>query len=239
VSLLEIRGLRKSFGSVVAVDNVDLAIASGEALGIIGPNGAGKTTLFNLIAGGLFPDAGTIHLDGREIARARPHERCMAGIARTYQIPRPFEHLTVFENLLVAAVHSRRILEADAPQRCGEILECCQLLSRANAFAGSLTLLERKRLEMARALATAPRLLLLDEIAGGLTEAECVALVDSIKGLRATGLTIIWIEHIVHALVAVVDQLMVLNFGRKLAEGSPDVVMGSPKVKQIYMGIAA
>jgi branched-chain amino acid transport system ATP-binding protein len=239
VSLLEIRGLRKSFGSVVAVDNVDLAIASGEALGIIGPNGAGKTTLFNLIAGGLFPDAGTIHLDGREIAGARPHERCMAGIARTYQIPRPFEHLTVFENLLVAAVHSRRILEADATQRCGEILECCQLLSRANAFAGSLTLLERKRLEMARALATAPRLLLLDEIAGGLTEAECVALVASIKGLRATGLTIIWIEHIVHALVAVVDQLMVLNFGRKLAEGSPDVVMSSPKVKQIYMGIAA
>jgi branched-chain amino acid transport system ATP-binding protein len=239
VPLLEIRGLRKSFGSVVAVDNVDLAVASGEALGIIGPNGAGKTTLYNLIAGGLFPEAGTIHLDGREITGARPHKRCMAGIARTYQIPRPFEHLTVFENLLVAAVHSRRIQEADATQRCGEILERCQLLSRANAFAGSLTLLERKRLEMARALATAPRLLLLDEIAGGLTEAECVALVDSIKGLRVAGLTIIWIEHIVHALVAVVDQLMVLNFGRKLAEGSPDVVMSSPKVKQIYLGIAA
>jgi branched-chain amino acid transport system ATP-binding protein len=239
VPLLEIRGLRKSFGSVMAVDDVDLAIAAGEALGIIGPNGAGKTTLFNLIAGGLFPDAGTIHLDGREIAGTRPHERCMAGIARTYQIPRPFEHLTVFENLLVAAIHSRRMPEADATQRCGEILESCQLLSRANAFASSLTLLERKRLEMARALATAPRLLLLDEIAGGLTEAECVALVDSIKGLRTTGLTIIWIEHIVHALVAVVDQLMVLNFGRKLAEGSPDVVMSSPTVKQIYMGIAA
>jgi branched-chain amino acid transport system ATP-binding protein len=239
VPLLEIRGLRKSFGSVVAVDDVDLVVASGEALGIIGPNGAGKTTLFNLIAGGLFPDAGTIHLEGRDVASARPYERCRAGIARSYQIPRPFENLTVFENLLVAAVHSRRITEVHATQYCGEILERCQLLSRANALAGSLTLLERKRLEMARPLATTPRLLLLDEIAGGLTDGECVALVDTIKELRRTGITIIWIEHVVHALLAVVDQLMVLNFGKKIAEGNPNVVMSSPTVKQIYMGIAA
>jgi branched-chain amino acid transport system ATP-binding protein len=239
VPLLEIRGLRKSFGSIVAVDDVDLLVAPGEALGIIGPNGAGKTTLFNLIAGGLFPDAGTIHLDGHDIALAPPHQRCRAGIARSYQIPRPFENLTVFENLLVATVHSRRITETDAAQHCGEILERCQLLSRANALAGSLTLLERKRLEMARPLATAPRLLLLDEIAGGLTEGECVALVDTIKELRRTGITIIWIEHIVHALLAVVDQLVVLNFGKKVAEGNPNVVMSSPKVQQIYMGIAA
>ena len=239
MALLEIHGLRKSFGSVVAADNVELAVAPGEALGIVGPNGAGKTTLFNLIAGGLSPDAGTIHLDGRDITAARPHERCLAGIARSYQIPRPFESLTVFENLLVAAVHGRRKTEADAAQLCGEILDRLRLLTRADVLAGSLTLLERKRLELARALATAPRLLLLDEIAGGLTESECAELVGTIKALRATGVTIVWIEHIVHALLAVVDRLTVLNFGKKIAEGNPDAVMNSPDVKQIYLGIAA
>jgi branched-chain amino acid transport system ATP-binding protein len=239
MALLEIHGLRKSFGSVVAADNIELAVGPGEALGIVGPNGAGKTTLFNLIAGGLSPDAGTIRLDGRDITAARPHERCLAGIARSYQIPRPFESLTVFENLLVAAVHSRRKTEADAAQLCGEILDRLRLLARADVLAGSLTLLERKRLELARALATAPRLLLLDEIAGGLTESECAELVGTIKALRATGVTIVWIEHIVHALLAVVDRLTVLNFGKKIAEGNPDAVMNSPDVKQIYIGIAA
>jgi branched-chain amino acid transport system ATP-binding protein len=239
VALLEIHGLRKSFGSVVAADNIELAVRPGESLGIVGPNGAGKTTLFNLIAGGLSPDAGTIHLDGRDITAARPHERCLAGIARSYQIPRPFESLTVFENLLVAAVHGRRKTEADAAQLCGEILDRLRLLTRADVLAGSLTLLERKRLELARALATAPRLLLLDEIAGGLTESECAELVGTIKELRATSVTIVWIEHIVHALLAVVDRLTVLNFGKKIAEGNPDAVMNSPDVKQIYLGIAA
>lgn len=239
MALLEIQGLRKSFGSVVAADDVELAIAPGEALGIIGPNGAGKTTLFSLIAGGLSPDAGTIKLDGQDITPARPHQRCIAGIARSYQIPRPFEKLTVFENLLVAAVHGRRKTESEATQLCGEILERLQLLPRANMLAGSLTLLERKRLEMARALATAPRLLLLDEIAGGLTESECIELVRTIKELHATGLTIVWIEHIVHALLAVVSRLIVLNFGKKIAEGNPEAVMGSPDVKQIYIGIEA
>jgi branched-chain amino acid transport system ATP-binding protein len=239
VSLLEIHGLRKSFGSVVAADDMAFAVAPGEALGIIGPNGAGKTTLFNLIAGGMFPDAGSIRLDGRDITAAPANERCLAGIARSYQIPRPFENLTVFENLLVAAVHGRRKTEAAAAQHCGEILDRCRLLSRANVPAGKLTLLERKRLEMARALATVPRLLLLDEIAGGLTASECVELVGTIKDLRTTGVTIVWIEHIVHALVAVVDRLVVLNFGKKIADGNPDTVMNSPDVKQIYIGITA
>jgi branched-chain amino acid transport system ATP-binding protein len=239
VSLLQIHGLRKCFGSVVAADDIELAVEAGEALGVIGPNGAGKTTLFNLIAGGLFADAGTIHLDGRDITVMPPNQRCVAGIARSYQIPRPFENLTVFENLLVAAVHGRHRTEADAAQLCGEILDRCRLLARANVVAGKLTLLERKRLEMARALATTPRLLLLDEIAGGLTESECGELVGTIKALRTTGVTIVWIEHIVHALVAVVDRLMVLNFGKKIAEGNPDAVMNSPTVKQIYIGIAA
>ena len=240
MALLEIQGLRKCFGSVVAADDVDLVVERGEALGIIGPNGAGKTTLFNLIAGGLSPDAGTIRLDGRDITAARPHQRCLAGIARSYQIPRPFENLTVFENLLVAAVSSsRRKTEAEAAQDCGEILERLRFLPRANVLAGSLTLLERKRLEMARALATAPRLLLLDEIAGGLTESECGQLVGTIKELRTTGITIVWIEHVVHALLAIVDRLVVLNFGKKIAEGDPGAVMSSPDVKQIYIGIAA
>jgi branched-chain amino acid transport system ATP-binding protein len=237
--LLELQGVSKSFGSVVAAENVELSVTAGEALGIVGPNGAGKTTLFNLIAGGVSPDAGTIRLDGKDITRTRPHQRCIAGIGRSYQIPQPFENLTVFENLLVGAVYGRGQHERDVTAACGEILDRTHLLARANVPAGSLTLLERKRLEMARALATGPRLLLLDEIAGGLTEGECLELVGTIQSIHAGGTTIVWIEHVVHALLAVVGRLVVLNFGRKIAEGHPRTVMNSPEVRQIYMGIEA
>jgi branched-chain amino acid transport system ATP-binding protein len=237
--LLELQGVSKSFGSVVAAENVELSVTAGEALGIVGPNGAGKTTLFNLIAGGVSPDAGTIRLDGKDITRTRPHQRCIAGIGRSYQIPQPFENLTVFENLLVGAVYGRGQRERDVTAACGDILDRTHLLARANVPAGSLTLLERKRLEMARALATGPRLLLLDEIAGGLTEGECLELVGTIQSIHAGGTTIVWIEHVVHALLAVVGRLVVLNFGRKIAEGHPRTVMNSPEVRQIYMGIEA
>jgi len=237
--LLDIRRLSKSFGSLKAADGVDLAVARGEAVGIIGPNGAGKTTLFNLIDGDLAADAGAICLNGVDITRAKAHERCKAGIGRAYQIPHPFENLTVLENLLVAAVHGRSALVRDSVDFCAGILEDTGLLPRANTPAGALTLLERKRLEMARALATGPELLLLDEIAGGLTESECHELVGTIKGIRASGTTIVWIEHIVHALLAVVDRLVVLNFGRKIAEGNPTTVMASAEVREIYTGIAA
>jgi branched-chain amino acid transport system ATP-binding protein len=237
--LLAIRGLTKSFGSLKAVDGIDLAIARGDAVGIIGPNGAGKSTLFNLIAGTIEADGGQVLLGGVEVTRASAHQRCRAGIGRSYQIPRPFESLTVFENLLVAAVHGRGREADDGVDFCAGILEETRLLPRANALAGSLTLLERKRLEMARALATGPQVLLLDEIAGGLTESECHELVATIKGLVAAGTTIVWIEHIVHALLAVVDRLVVLNFGRKVAEGPPPAVMASPVVREIYTGIAA
>jgi branched-chain amino acid transport system ATP-binding protein len=237
--LLEVTGLRKSFGSIVVAEDLDLAIAAGEAVGIIGPNGAGKTTLFNLIAGSLSPNAGSIRFDGRDLVGLSPQGRCRAGLGRTRQIPQPFEKLTVFENLLVGAVHARARSEREAAQFCGEILGVLGLLKRANTLAGSLTLLERKRLEMARALATEPRLLLLDEIAGGLTEGECLELVGTIRDIHKSGVAILWIEHVVHALVAVVDRLVVLNFGRKVAEGVPKDVMQLNEVRQIYIGIEA
>jgi branched-chain amino acid transport system ATP-binding protein len=237
--ILELDNLTKSFGSLKAVDGVQLDIADGEALGIVGPNGAGKTTLFNLVTGLLKPDRGAIRFDGRDITHAPPRARCVAGIGRSFQIPHPFENLTVFENLLVAAIHGRRQREAQAVAACGDILERTGLIGFANRRAGTLNLLGRKRLELARALASAPRLLLLDEIAGGLTEAECGELVQLIQDIKKAGVTIVWIEHIVHALVAVVSRLAVLNFGRKIVEGEPRAVMASAEVREIYMGIAA
>jgi len=217
--ILKLDNLTKSFGSLKAVDGVALEVAQGEAIGIIGPNGAGKTTLFNLITGLLKPDDGTIRFDGRDITRAPPRARCIAGIGRSFQIPHPFENLTVFENLLVAAIHGRRQREPQAVEACGDILEHTGLIAFANRRAGTLNLLGRKQLELARALASAPRLLLLDEIAGGLTETECAELVQLVQSIKQSGVTIVWIEHIVHALVAVVSRLVVLNFGRKLVEG--------------------
>jgi branched-chain amino acid transport system ATP-binding protein len=237
--LLETRRLSKSFGSLKAADGIDLAIAAGDAVGIIGPNGAGKSTLFNLITGSVQADAGQILFQGVDITRFKAHRRCIAGISRSYQIPHPFDNLTVFENLLVGAVHGRGRSVAGSVDVCADILDKTGLLQRANTPAGSLTLLERKRLEMARALATSPKILLLDEIAGGLTESEGRDLVSTIRGLRAGGTTIVWIEHIVHALLAVVDRLIVLNFGKKIAEGAPQTVMSSAEVREIYMGLAA
>jgi branched-chain amino acid transport system ATP-binding protein len=237
--ILKLDNLTKSFGSLKVVDGVQLEVAQGDALGIIGPNGAGKTTLFHLVTGLLKPDAGAIGFDGRDITQAPPRLRCIAGIARSFQIPHPFEDLTVFENLLVAAIHGRGQREAQVIEACGDILERTGLIGFANRRAGTLNLLGRKRLELARALASAPRLLLLDEIAGGLTEAECQELVELIKEIKNSGVTIIWIEHIVHALVEVVSRLVVLNSGRKIIEGGPRTVMASDEVRQIYMGIAA
>ena len=237
--ILRLDNLTRSFGSLKAVDDVQLEVAEGEALGIIGPNGAGKSTLFNLITGLQKPDTGTIRFDGRDITHAAPRTRCIAGIGRSFQIPRPFESLTVFENLLVAAIHGRRRREAEVVNSCGEILQRTGLIALADRRAGTLNLLGRKRLELARALASAPRLLLLDEIAGGLTEAECLELVALVQEIKQSGVTIVWIEHIVHALLAVVSRLVVLNFGRKIIEGEPRSVMASDEVREIYMGIAA
>ena len=234
--LLRIENLRKSYGSLLVTDDISLSVAEGEALGIIGPNGAGKTTLFSLITGAVAPNAGSIHLGGDDITRVSAQRRCLAGICRSHQIPHPFEKLTVFENLLVAACFGRRMREAEAADWCAEVLDLTGLLPKANRPGGSLTLLDRKRLELARALATRPRLLLLDEIAGGLTESECQALVATVARIHGGGTTIVWIEHIVHALLAVVGRLTVLNFGRKIAEGEARGVMDLAAVREIYLG---
>jgi branched-chain amino acid transport system ATP-binding protein len=238
-ALLSLERVSKSFGSLKAADDVSFDLAESEALGIIGPNGAGKSTLFNLITGGLRADAGRIRFAGRDITALAPHERCRAGIGRSYQIPHPFAKMTVLENLLVGAVFASGKSERACYDHCVEVLHATGLLARANQRAGTLTLLGRKRLELARALATKPRLLLLDEIAGGLTEHECRELVETIRAIHAAGTAIVWIEHIVHALTAVVGRLIVINFGRLLAEGEPRAVMADPAVREVYLGIEA
>lgn len=231
--LLELRGVSKSFGQVVVADDLSLELHAGEILGVVGPNGAGKTSMLNLISGNLQQDSGQILLEGRDISSMPAHLRARAGVGRTFQIPRPFSGMTVFENVLVGATNTRR---ADRVERCVEALTLSGLIARANASAGSLTLLDRKRLDLARALAMQPRLLMLDEIAGGLTEAEVLVLIGVIRGLKAEGVTIIWIEHIVQALVSVVDRLMATNGGRKVLEGEPRAVMANPEVQSIYLG---
>jgi branched-chain amino acid transport system ATP-binding protein len=237
-ALLELEGLRRAFGSVVVADDLSLSLAPGETLGIVGPNGAGKTSVLNLITGTLRADGGRIILDGVDITGLPAHARARLGIARTYQVPRPFGGMTVFENVLVGATYAAggRPDGKDPAMASAEALERTDLLDRANAMAGRLPLLDRKRLELARALATRPRLLLLDEIAGGLTEAEVAELVATIRRLRAEGVTIIWIEHIVHALVSVVDRLVAMSFGRKLAEGDSRAVLADPTVQAVYLG---
>ena len=234
--ILELHDVSKSFGALKVTDGVSLSVPRGQALGIIGPNGAGKSTLFNLITGNLAPDAGRIVFLGQDVTGYPAMKRVKMGVGRSFQIPQPFEGLTVFENLLVAASFGRGKSEAAVTDDCAAILEQTELMRRANTPAGALSLLERKRLELARAMATGPELLLLDEIAGGLTEGECQALVATIKGIHAGGTTIIWIEHVLHALLAVVDKVMVLDFGKVIAAGPPDQIMKDPHVAAVYLG---
>src|ERR1700726_987391 len=237
--ILALDKVSKRFGAIVIAEKINLALAPGEALGVIGPNGAGKTTLFGIMTGTIAPDAGRGYFEGADITPAPPPRRCIMGIARSFQIPQPFGDMTVFENLVVAAAFGARRRERDAYKPCMDILAQCGLKAVANRRAGSLTLIDRKRLELARALATNPRVLLLDEVAGGLTEHECTALVALIKELRRSGLSIIWIEHVVHALLAAIDRLVVLHGGTFIAQGDPQTVIRNPAVADIYLGIAA
>ena len=237
--ILTLENISKRFGAVVVADGIGLTLNDGEALGIIGPNGAGKTTLFGIATGSVAPDGGRVLFDGKDITRLAPEGRCRMGLARSFQIPQPFSGMTVFENVVVAAAFGNDESEKAVYGRCAELLERCGLSTKANQRAGGLTLLDRKRLELARALATKPRVLLLDEVAGGLTEHECATLITLIKDVRAGGVSIIWIEHVVHALLATVDRLAVLHGGSFIAEGDPHTVIKSPEVAEIYMGIAA
>ena len=239
MALLSLHGVSKSYGAVKVTDNISLAVEAGETLGILGPNGAGKTTLFNLISGDVRCDAGHVEYDGRDVTRLAPHRRCRSGIGRSYQVPQPFGAMTVFENLVTAACFGGGEPEHAAWKTARAVLEQTGLSAQANRPAASLRLLDRKRLELARALATKPKLLLLDEIAGGLTEHEAKELVGELARIKASGVTMVWIEHVVHALLALADRLFVINFGAKLAEGEPQSVMKDPEVQRVYMGLEA
>lgn len=235
--ILDVSTLHKAYGAKIVVDQVSFCASKGECLGIIGPNGAGKTTLFNLLDGTAQADAGRVVLDGVELTSMPQFRRARLGVGRAYQIPRPFTGLTVFENVLVGALHDPALDGVTARRRAIAILESVGLAHKQNLLAGSLTLLDRKRLELAKAMSIGARLLLLDEIAGGLTEGEVHQLVELVITLKKDH-AILWIEHIAHALVSAADRIMVLHSGAKLMEGVPAAVMASPVVQEVYLGIA-
>ncbi len=237
-ALLEVDNLHKRYGAVIVADDISFAIEGCCCVALIGPNGAGKSSLFNMLAGTIAPDAGAIRFQGHDIGRLPPHLRARAGIVRAFQIPQPFVQLSVYENVLTAAAYGGGLWGAAAARRAADVLEITGLYRHAAALAGRLRLLDRKRLELAKALACNAKLLLLDEIASGLTEHEVAALVELIAALKSDH-AIIWIEHIPHALRAVADRMMVLHFGRKLLDDTPAQVLASPVVREIYMGLPA
>jgi len=235
-ALLRLEGIGKRFGRVTVASDVSLSLQKGQALGIVGPNGAGKTSLFALISGDLAPDAGKVWFEGRDVTAHDAASRCRLGIGRTYQVPRSFERMTTFENVLVAAYQGAVLRGQAAYDLALSVLEETELVAWANRQAGALTLLQRKRLEVARALATRPRLLLLDEVAGGLTDAEVGELVAIVERVRRRGITIAWIEHVVRALTSSVDRLLCLAGGGIIADGDPNEVLSSEAVKEVYLG---
>ena len=236
-NILTIRNLKKSFGKVTAVYDLSFEVDQREILGIIGPNGAGKTTLFNLISGEIKPDEGEVIFNGKDVTYAETYKKCRLGIARTYQIPKPFQNMTVFENLLVGAVYGGGMRHGEAQQQCEKLLQKTGLHPKRNATAGSLPLLDRKRLELAKALATQPTLLLVDEVAGGLTEAEVEEVLEIIHTVRKQGVTVLWVEHIIMAMQKGPDRLLVVNFGSKLFLGKPEEAFKSKKVQRSYLGV--
>ena len=234
---LDVRNVVKRYGSKTVVDGVSLAVAEGELLGVIGPNGAGKTTLFNVIDGATRCEGGTVALGGEDVTHLAPYRRARRGIGRAYQVPRPFAGLSVFENVLAGAFNLPGATAASARRCAREILEEVGLGEKRESLAGTLPLLDRKRLELAKAMSVGGKVLLLDEIAGGLTDHEVFALVEIVKHLKA-GRAVLWIEHIAHALRAAADRILVLHFGAKLIEDAPAVVMADAKVREIYLGIS-
>jgi branched-chain amino acid transport system ATP-binding protein len=228
--------VHKRFGALTVLDGVNFKLAANEAVGIVGPNGAGKTTLLNVLAGAYPPSGGTVYFNGTDVTAFDAAKRCRLGVARSHQIPRPFGGMTVFENCLVAATTGAGLSGQAAYQASVDSLELCRMLHIANRRAETLGLLDRKRLELARAVATEPRVLLLDEIGGGLTDEEANELVETIQVLRGRGLAIVWIEHIVHVLVRVVERLVCMDAGRIIADGRPDAVIADAAVIDAYIG---
>jgi branched-chain amino acid transport system ATP-binding protein len=237
--ILALDRISKRFGAIVIADAIDLALGEGEALGIIGPNGAGKTTLFGIMTGTVAPDAGQVTFAGRDVTHLAPARRCALGIARSFQIPQPFGGMTVFENLVVAAAFGGGHRERQVYAGCIDILARCGLADKANRLAGALTLLDRKRLELARALATGPKVLLLDEMMNGLTREETASLVGLVRELNAGGLTVVLVEHIIPVIRALCGRLIVVDHGKLIATGTPAECLADPVVVEAYIGAAA
>ena len=234
--ILNVRGLSKSFGAIQVASEVGFAVAEGEILGIIGPNGAGKTTLFEMLSGHIEPSAGEVYFRGEDITRLPPHDRARRGIARTYQVPRPFGQMTVFDNLRVAATFAGGLQGAEATEWIERTLAATGLTRFSDTLAGRLPLLVRKRHELARALAMRPKLLLIDEVAAGLTESEVGEFIDLVRRIRNMGTTVIWIEHVIRTMLTATDRLMALAGGQVLAVGIPSEVIQRPEVKRVYLG---
>ena len=234
--LLNATGIDKRFGALVVFEKVDFAVGENEVIGIVGPNGAGKTTLMNVLSGAFLPDAGKIVLNDEDVTNASASSRCGKGLSRTHQIPRPFLGMTVFENVLVAASHGSAISQSGAYDVAIDALKFCGMLSIANRRADHVGLLDRKRLELARALATRPKILLLDEIGGGLTDGEASELVETIGELAKRGISIVWIEHIVHVLLKAARRLICMDGGKIIADGEPNTVMANKTVVEAYLG---
>ena len=235
--VLSVTDLCKNFGALQVTDHVNLNVSDGEIVGIIGPNGAGKTTLFALLAGNILPTSGTIVFGGRDVTSAPSHDRAKAGMARTYQVPRPFGHMTVFDNLKVAAMFGGGMADSEAIDRVNRVLAMTGLKRDAEQLAGRLPLLTRKRLELARALAMRPRLLLIDEVAAGLTDQEVEDFIRLVRNIRASGPTVIWIEHVMKTMLTATDRLIALHSGAVIADGAPQDVFNAPEVRRVYLGV--
>jgi branched-chain amino acid transport system ATP-binding protein len=235
-TLLELDAVSKRFGQVLVADRLSLTVRRGATLGIVGPNGAGKTSLFGMVSGDVSVDSGDVRFAGRSVIKLDPAARARLGVGRTYQVPRPFTGMTVFENVLVAAHQGGGARSGTAVDRALDALDETGLADRANVLAGRLGLLSRKRLELARALATDPSLLLVDEVAGGLTDPEVSELVEIVRGVNARGVTVVWIEHVVRALLSTVDRLVCLALGRVVADGEPREVLARPQVRELFLG---
>jgi len=239
VGLIEGRGLTKSFGGLIAVKGVDFYLNGGEIIGLIGPNGAGKTTLFNLVSGVFHPDSGKLYFDGKDITSLKPFEICRLGIARTFQIVRPFLKMSCFENTLVGII-GRNDKNGGKEERSGEVralLKFVGLENREQTLAKDLTLIEKKRLEVARALATQPKVLLLDEVLAGLNPSEILQALGLIEIIRTElKITIFWIEHVMGAIMKASDRIIVLDQGEKIKEGKPEEIVSDPRVIKAYLG---